>query len=140
MRDQSLFHFHQTIQIAEGDLRFEHPELGEVAARLRFFRAEGRTEAIDFPKCENVGFVVELSCLREIGLAFVKVFRFEKCGCPFGRSGREDRRIEIEKAMAIQVFAHRRHDLDTHFQDRPLALHADPQVTVVEREVHDRDP
>ena len=34
MGDQTFLHFHQSVQIAEGDLRFEHPELGEVAACL----------------------------------------------------------------------------------------------------------
>src|SRR6266540_4969737 len=107
-----------------------------MTARFRFFGTEGGTKAIDFSKGEDVGFVVELSCLGEVGKALVEVGRLEESRCPFGSGRRKDRGVEIEKTMAIQIFAHRRHDLDAYTQYRPLTLHADPQMAVIEREVH----
>ena len=56
----------------EGDLGLDHPELGEVAARLRLLRAEGRAEAVDLAQRERGGFDVELAGLREVGLASSK--------------------------------------------------------------------
>src|SRR5687767_3441069 len=99
MCNESLFDFHELVQITEGDLRFEHPELSEVAARLRFLSAEGWTEAIDFSKGEDIRFVIELSCLGEIGRSFIEVGRFEESGRSFGGGRGEDRRIEVEEAM-----------------------------------------
>ncbi len=79
-----LFDFHQAVEVAEGDFGFEHPELGQVAAGLGFFGAEGGSVAVDFPEGEDVGFVVELTCLREIGFAFVEVFGLEEGSGAFG--------------------------------------------------------
>ncbi len=134
--DHLLFHFHQPVEVAEGDLRFEHPELGQVAARLRFLRAEGGTEAVDFSERENVGFVVELTGLREVGFALVEVFGLEKGGGAFGGGGRENGRIHGDEAVVVQPLTRGGHDRGAHAQDRPLALHPNPQMAVVEREVH----
>ena len=75
--DEVFFDLHQPVEIAEGNLRFEHPELGQVTARLGFFRAEGGPEAIDFAEREDVGLVVKLTGLREVGFAFIEVFGLE---------------------------------------------------------------
>jgi hypothetical protein len=61
-----------------------------VTVRLGFLRAESGADAVDFSEREDVGFVVELTCLREVGLALVEVFGLEEGGCAFGRGGREN--------------------------------------------------
>ena len=41
-----------------------------------------------------------------------------------------------KKPLAVQILAHRGHDRRADLQDRPLTRHANPQVTMVECEVH----
>ena len=47
-------------QVGEGDLRLDHPEFGEMAARIRVFRAECRSECIHIGESEAVHLDVEL--------------------------------------------------------------------------------
>jgi len=37
----------QSVEVHEGDLRLDHPELGQMAAGFGFFRAKGGAEAVD---------------------------------------------------------------------------------------------
>ena len=55
-----------------GDLGLDHPELGEVAAGLGFFRAEGGAEAVDLAEGEGGGLDVELAGLGEVGLVVAR--------------------------------------------------------------------
>ncbi len=45
----------QAVEIAVGDFGLDHPELGEVAAGLGFFGAEGGAEAVDLAESERGG-------------------------------------------------------------------------------------
>ncbi len=74
--------------------------------------------------------------LREVGFALVEVFGLEKGCCAFGGGGRQDGRVHGDEAVIVQPLTRGGHDRGAHAQDRPLALHPNPQVTVVEREVH----
>ncbi len=47
MGDEAFGEVHEAVELEEGDLGFDHPELGEVAAGLGFFGAEGGAEAVD---------------------------------------------------------------------------------------------
>ena len=38
---------HEAVEVHVGDLGLDHPELGEVAAGLGFFGAEGGAEGVD---------------------------------------------------------------------------------------------
>ena len=38
---------HEAVEVEVGDFGLDHPELGEVAAGLGFFGAEGGAEAVD---------------------------------------------------------------------------------------------
>ena len=48
-----------------GHLRLDHPELGQVAAGLRLFRAEGRAEAVDLAQRQSRGLDIKLAGLRQ---------------------------------------------------------------------------
>ena len=52
--------------VGVGDLGLDHPELGQVAARLRLLGAERRAEAVHAAERHRVGFVVELAALRQV--------------------------------------------------------------------------
>jgi hypothetical protein len=59
--------FEQAVEVAVGDFGLDHPELGEVAAGLGFFRAEGGAEAVDLAEREGGGLDVKLAGLGEEG-------------------------------------------------------------------------
>src|ERR1035437_9049555 len=65
---------HQIVKSGESNLRLDHPELGEMASRLRFLRAEGWPEAVDLAESHCRGFDIKLSRLRQVCL-FVEVFQ-----------------------------------------------------------------
>ena len=59
--DQAFAQRHHVFQVRVGRFRLEHPEFGEVAARLRFLRAEGRPEGVDLAERHGRRFDVELA-------------------------------------------------------------------------------
>ena len=133
--DQVLGEIHDVVEVGVGHLRLDHPELGEVAARLRLLGAERRAEAVDAAERHRVRFVVELTALREIGRLLVEVLRRKQRRRAFARGRREDRRVGEDEAAAVEEVAHGVDDLVAHAQDRLLPLAADPQVAAVEQVV-----
>src|SRR5262249_46184252 len=66
---------HVAGEVAEGHLRLDHPELGEVAARVRVLGAEGRPEGVDARERERRDLGLELPRDGEEGLAREEVAR-----------------------------------------------------------------
>jgi hypothetical protein len=62
-------------EVGKGDLRLDHPELGEVAAGVRVLGAEGRPEGVDLGECQAVGFDIELPRHRQKRLAAKEILR-----------------------------------------------------------------
>ena len=118
-----------------GDFGFDHPELGEVPARLRLLGAERRPEAVHAAERHRVGLVVELAALREVRRRVVEVLHGKERRRAFARRRREDRRVGEDEAAAVEVVAHRVDHLVAHAQDRLLARRADPQVAPIHQEV-----
>ncbi len=75
--DEAFTQGHGFVQFHIGGLRFEHPEFGEMAARLGFFCAERRTKSINLPQRHGQGFAVQLAALRQVGFLIVDVVDFE---------------------------------------------------------------
>src|SRR6185436_20947922 len=91
--DEVLGQLAEALELEEGDLRLDHPELGQVPPRLRFLGAEGRAEAVNLAEGRCGGLEVELTRLRKVGLV-AEVVGLEERGGPFdGRPG-QDRRID----------------------------------------------
>ena len=59
--EEVLGEVHVVVEVDEGDLGLDHPELGQVAARLRLLGAEGRPEAVDLAERHRAGLHVELA-------------------------------------------------------------------------------
>ena len=78
VREEGLGERHEAVEVEIGDLGLDHPELGEVAAGLGFFGAEGGAEAVDFAESQGGGFDVELAGLREVGLVVAEVVHLEE--------------------------------------------------------------
>ena len=125
---------HQVIEAGIGELRLDHPELGEVAAGLGFFRAEGGAEAVDLAEGERGALDVELAALGEEGLVAEVVHREERRGA-FARGGREDRRIGEDEAVVVEIVAGGLDDLRADAQDGGLARRANPEMAMLHQEI-----
>src|SRR5439155_8842949 len=93
VRDQILLQAHVVVRVVPGDLGLDHPELGEVAARLRFLGAEGGAERVDLPERRRRRLAVELPRLREVRVPFLEVLG-GKQATPLADRRRENRRID----------------------------------------------
>ncbi len=124
---------HVVVEVGEGNLGLDHPELGQVAPRLRLLGAERRAEAVDLAERHRAGLHVELAALRQVGRRAEVVDREERGGSLAGGGG-EDRRVEEREAAAVEVFAAGAHDAGAHPHDGVLARRAQPEMAVVEEE------
>ena len=91
--DQAFAERHHVFQVRVGGFGLEHPEFGQVAARLRFFGAKGGPKTVDLAQRRGHGFDVKLAGLREVGLLIVDVLHLEERGGAFAGRRREDGRV-----------------------------------------------
>ena len=131
---QAFGQIHQVVEFGVGDFRLDHPELGEVAARLRFFRAEGWAERIHLAQRHGRGFDIELARLRQIRL-LVEVIDRETAWWCLRSGGRENRRIGQGESALVEEIARGLDDLGAHPQDRRLPLRAHPEMAVLHQKV-----
>ena len=125
----------EAVEFEEGYFGFDHPELGEVAAGLGFFGAEGGAEAVDLAEGEGGGFDVELAGLGEVGLVVVEVVHLEELGGAFAGVGGEDGWIGADEAVDVEVLGCGAHDGGADAEDGGLARGAEPEVAVLHEEV-----
>ena len=133
--DEAFGELDDVVERRVGDLRLDHPELGEVAARLRFLRAERRPEAVDAAKRHRVGLVVELAALREVCRCVVEVLDGKERRRALARRRREDWRVGQDEPAVVEVVAHGVDHFVPDAQDRLLARRSDPQVAAIHQEV-----
>ena len=131
--DEVLGEVHVAGEVHERDLGLDHPELHQMAARLRLLGAEGRAEAVHLAERQRAGLDVELTALRQVRL-LVEVRRLEQRRRALAGGRREDRRVEEHEAALVEVLAAGAHHLAADAQDGVLARRAHPQVAVVEQE------
>ena len=103
MGEEGFGEVHEAVEVHEGDLGLDHPELGEVAAGLGFLGAEGGAEAVDLAQGERGGFDVELAGLGEEGLGVAEVVELEERAGAFAGVGREDGRVGADEAVGVEV-------------------------------------
>ena len=133
--DQLLGHALHVLQRGVGHLRLYHPELREVAPRLGFLGAEGRSKAVDLAEGHGRGFVIELAGLRQVGLVVLEVVHLEQRGGSLARCRSENRGIHQGEAVRVEIVAHCFDYFVAHANDGVLALAAQPQVAVVHQKV-----
>ncbi len=124
----------QAVEVAVGDLRLDHPELGQVAAGLGFFRAEGGAEAVDLAQRQGGGLDVKLAGLGEESRVAEVVDREEGRGAFAGRGG-EDGRIGADEAVLVEVLRSGAHDFGPDAENGGLARRAHPQMAMLHEEV-----
>ena len=131
--DEIFRQFQQAGQIDIGDLRLDHPELGQVAAGLAFFGAEGGAEAIDLAVAHGRGFEVELAGLRQVHRLAEVIDGKERLLALAGDGG-EDRRIDQGKAVVVEEAADGVDDRMADPADAPRPLRPQVQMAVVHQE------
>ena len=89
--DQRFGQIHHIVEIRKRHLRLDHPELGQVTARLRLLGAERRAEAIHAAERHRIRFVVQLPALRQVRRLFVEILRRKQSRRPFAGRRRKDR-------------------------------------------------
>src|SRR3546814_21142736 len=65
--EELLGHARVLGQVREGDLRLDHPELGQAAGGVGVLGAEGRAEGVDLAQGQAVGLAVQLARYGEEG-------------------------------------------------------------------------
>ena len=116
--DESFGQIDHVVERRVGHFGLDHPELGEVAARLRLLRAEHRTEVVDASERHGVGFGVELSALREKDLLVLEVVDGKERGRALARRRREDGRVGEDEPAIVEEVAHRADHFVAHAKDR----------------------
>ena len=135
-------------EIGERDLGLDHPELGEVAARVRVLGAERRAERVDLAQRQAVRLDVELARHGQARFACRRSpCRSRPCrrACAAGSRGRasrpgtsapapsasrrrDDRRVDPEEAVLVEEAVHRHRERVAHARDRAEDVRARPQV------------
>ena len=142
-------------QVGEGDLRLDHPELGEVTARVRVLRAERRPERVDLGEREAVRLHVELprhrqerlaaeEILREIHLALRRARQVgeiqrrhpEQRPRPLRIGRGDDRRIDPEEAVLVEEPVDRLRQRVSHSRRRRNHVGPRAQMRHLAQELH----
>ncbi len=142
-------------QVGEGDLRLDHPELGQMARRVGVLGAEGGAESVDLAHRQAVGLHVELAgdgeerlateeVLAEVDRALVVARQVgqvqgrqtEHVAGALGVGGGDDRGVDPEKALLGQVPVDRHHHGVAHAGDRTEQIGAWTQVGDLAQELH----
>ena len=121
--DEKFQHFfgqiHITLQIAESHLRFNHPELSQMATGMGIFSSESGTKGIDIAQSQGVCFCLKLAAHRESGRAAEKIFskvnravaaQFVKVKSgngkhvtrPFAVAGGNNRGVDLKKISLLE--------------------------------------
>src|SRR6185369_6016012 len=116
-------------------LGFDHPELREMAARLRLLRPKRRTKTVNFPKRGGGRFVVELSRLRQVSLLAFEVINLKERRRSFTRRRRKNRRIEQRETVVVEKVSHGLHDRVPHFQHCVLPARTQPKMPAVQEKL-----
>ncbi len=132
--DEVFGEAHEVVEVGEGHFGLDHPELGEVAAGLGFFGAEGGAEGVDLAEGEGGALDVELAGLGEVGLV-AEVVDLEEGAGAFAGGGGEDGRVGEDEAVVVEVVAGGFDDFGADAEDGGLARGADPEVAVLHEEV-----
>ena len=125
---------HVVVRIVEGHLGLDHPELRQVASRLRLFRPKGRAEAVDLAQRRRRRLDIELAGLGQVRLAQVEVFRREEISRLLADRAGQDGRIDEGEALPVEIVADRLDHLVPDPGNGHLAPVPEPQVSMLEEE------
>ena len=135
VRDVVFGQFHQPVEVHEGNLRLDHPELRQMPPRLRLLRAKRGPEAVHLAQRQRRRLHIKLAALRQVrGIA--EVVHGKQRGCAFARGRRQNRRIGADVPVHVKVLGRRAHDLRANAQNGRLPRAAHPQVPPLLQKIH----
>ena len=123
--DHLLAPVHVALEVAESELRLDHPELRSVPCRVGVLGAERRSECVCVPECQGEDLSLELSayCKRSLlaeevlFVIYVSVFHrhivevqsryLEHLACAFGVARRDDRRVRVNEVVLLEELVDR---------------------------------
>ena len=107
---------HQIIQRGIGHLRLHHPELRQVAPRLRLLGAKGGPERIHLAQRHRCAFDIQLAALREVRLVPEVLDGKQRAGS-FAGGRSENRRVGKDKAVIVEKIPRRLDDFSANAQN-----------------------
>ena len=138
---------HVILEISEGNLRLDHPELRRMAGGVGIFRPEGGSEGVNVAECLGIGFAVELSAHRQIGGLSEEVFgeihlslvgfgnivqihggHLEHFSRALAVTAGDQRGMHIHKSSLLEKFVDGVGDQGTHPEHRLEGVGSGPQV------------
>ncbi len=138
-----------SVELEEGHLGLDHPELGQVPRGVRVLGAERRAERVDLAQRAGEDLAFELAADGEIGRAVEEVLGVvdvAPAGCRLGQLGRvergdaehlagafavaggDDRRVDVEEALLLEEVVDRAADAVAHPRDGAERVGPRPQV------------
>ena len=145
--DERLGQVHVVVQVVEGHLRLDHPELGQVPRRVRVLGAEGRAEGVDLAQAAGEDLGLELAADGQVGrpaerspgrkstlpslrgsLAEVERGDPEHLAGAFAVAGGDDRRVDVEEALLLEEVVDRPADAVADAGDGAEGVGPRPQV------------
>ena len=133
--DEALLEFHVPLGVDPGGFGFHHPELGQVAARLRLLGPEGGAEAVHLAERRRGGLHIKLPRLREVRGAEIEVLGLEEGARRFADGAGEDGSVDVNEPLVVEEVVDRPDDLVPDAHDRDLPRAPQPQVAVLEEEI-----
>ena len=150
-----LGQIHVALQIAEGHLRLDHPELVGVPRGVRVLRAEGRAEGVNLRQRAGEGFGLELAADREVGrprekilarnrsspsLVARRILRIERRDAKhfaraFAVARGDDRRVDVNEAALLEKLVNGKGEPAAHAKDRAEQIRARPQMRDLAQEL-----
>ncbi len=115
----------------EGGFGVHHPEFGWMFAGFRFFSAKDRSEVINPTQTHYPGFQIKLARLRKVSFAEIEIRHFEKRSSAFTGIGCQNRGVETDKSVFIQILSNSIVNRVAKAQNRPLFARTEPQVAVI---------
>ena len=120
--EEVLGQLHVVLQLVEGHLGLDHPELGEVARRVGVLGAERGAERVDAAQGQRTQLAFELARHGEVARLAEEVLRIVHLALPGFRNvvqierrhvehgagalavrGRDERRVEVVESVAVEV-------------------------------------
>ncbi len=142
-----LGQFHVVLEVSEGDLGLDHPELRRMPGRVGILRPEGGTEGVDFVEGHGEGLAVELAGNRQVCGPSEKVLRIINASvgilrriCRVNRRDPEhlagalcvrpcnQGRMNIDKVPLLEKFVNGIGSQRPHPEDRLEGIGPGPQV------------
>ena len=138
--DELLAQVHVPLQIAEGHLRLDHPELGGMARGVRVLRAEGRAEGVDVGQRAGEGLAFELAADGQVGRLAEEIrLRLlvnvpleggdaEHLARALAVAGGDDRRVHIDEVALLEELMHRERQPAAHAEHGAVEIRARAQM------------